>query len=74
MLFVCCPPSRKEIREHLKRQMAEKCAELKVHLTNKVKEAVYMQEVDRCDLSRERERRIQHRKAMIVFRDENKKV
>lgn len=74
MLFFCCPSSRKEIREHLKRQMAEKCSELKMHLTNKVKEAEYMREVDRCDLSRDRERRLQHRKAMTVFRDENKRV
>lgn len=70
VLFSC----RKELREHLKRQMAEKCAELKMHLTNKVKEADFMREVDRSDLSREKERRVQHRKAMMVFRDENKRV
>lgn len=70
VLFSC----RKDLREHLKRQMAEKCAELKMHLTNKVKEADYMREVDHSDLSREKERRVQHRKAMTVFRDENKRV
>lgn len=65
---------RKELREHLKRQMAEKCAEVKMHLTNRVKEADYLREVDRSDLSREKQRRVQHRKAMTAFRDENKKV
>lgn len=54
--------------------MAEKCAELKTHLTNKEKEADYMREVDLRDLSRDAERMIQHRKAMTVFRDENKRV
>lgn len=71
---LCCFSHRKEIREQLKGQMAEKCAELKMHLTNKVKEADNMREVDRCDLSRDRDRWIQHRKAMTVFRDENKRV
>lgn len=54
--------------------MAEKYKEQKMHLTNKVKEADYMREVDRSDLSREKERRVQHRKTMTVFRDENKRV
>lgn len=54
--------------------MAEKCAGLKMHLTNKVKEADSMREVDRSDLSRDKERRVHHRKAMTVFRDENKRV
>lgn len=54
--------------------MGEKRAEMKMHLTNKVKEADYMREVDRSDLSRDKERRVQHRKAMTVFRDENKRV
>lgn len=71
VVFFSC---RKELREHLKRQMAEKCAELKMHLTNKVNEADYMREVDRSDLSRDKERRVQHKKAMTVFRDENKRV
>uniref|UniRef100_A0A674P3V7 Uncharacterized protein n=1 Tax=Takifugu rubripes TaxID=31033 RepID=A0A674P3V7_TAKRU len=39
-----------------------------------INKADYMQEVDRCDLFRDRERRLQHRKAMKVFRDENKRL
>lgn len=38
---------------------------------DKVREADYMREVDHSDLSRDKERRVQHRKPMTVFRDEN---
>lgn len=54
---------RKELREQLKRQIEEKCAAIKLQLANKIKEA-----------ASEREQRIQHSKAMAVYRDENKRV
>lgn len=65
---------RKELREQLKRQIEEKCVALKLQLASKVKEAEYIREVDRLALSSEREQRIQHRKAMTAYRDENKRV
>ncbi|XP_069382573.1 uncharacterized protein [Paralichthys olivaceus] len=65
---------RRELREQLKRQMEEKCAALKLQLVGKVKESEYLREVDRLALSSDREQRIQHSKAMTVFRDENKKL
>lgn len=54
--------------------MEEKCAELKRHLASKAKEAEFAREVDRHALSGDREQRIQHSKAMTVYRDENKRV
>ncbi|XP_008286437.1 uncharacterized protein LOC103362980 isoform X4 [Stegastes partitus] len=65
---------RKELREHLKRQIEEKCAALKLQLSGKVKEAEYLREVDRLALSSEREQRIQHSRAMAAYRDENKRL
>eukprot|EP00064_Thunnus_orientalis_P001708 superscaffoldBa00000119_g1711 len=65
---------RKELREQLKRQIEEKCVALKLQLASKVKEAEYACEVDRLALSSEREQRIQHSKAMLAYRDENKKL
>ncbi|XP_008286436.1 uncharacterized protein LOC103362980 isoform X3 [Stegastes partitus] len=63
-----------ELREHLKRQIEEKCAALKLQLSGKVKEAEYLREVDRLALSSEREQRIQHSRAMAAYRDENKRL
>ncbi|KAM9350864.1 uncharacterized protein ABDE67_008162 [Symphorus nematophorus] len=65
---------RKELREQLKKQMEEKCVALKLQLTSKTKEAEYVQEVDRLALSSDREQRIQQRKAMTAYRDENKRL
>uniref|UniRef100_A0A3B3X9E7 Uncharacterized protein n=1 Tax=Poecilia mexicana TaxID=48701 RepID=A0A3B3X9E7_9TELE len=65
---------RKEIREQLKRQMEEKCVELKLQLASKVKEAEHLIAADRLALSSERQQRIQHTKAMTVYRDENKRL
>ncbi|KAF3860641.1 hypothetical protein F7725_000896 [Dissostichus mawsoni] len=65
---------RKELLEHLKRQMEEKCISLKLHVASKVKEAENLREVDRLALSGERELRIQHSKAMTAYRDENKRL
>ncbi|PWA31776.1 hypothetical protein CCH79_00006654, partial [Gambusia affinis] len=63
---------RKEIREQLKRQMEEKSVELKLQLASKIKEAEHLIAVERLALSSERQQRIQHTKAMTVYRDENK--
>ncbi|KAK5894897.1 hypothetical protein CesoFtcFv8_011542 [Champsocephalus esox] len=65
---------RKELLEHLKRQMEEKCISLKLHVASKGKEAENLREVDRLALSGERELRIQHSKAMTAYRDENKRL
>ncbi|MED6266261.1 hypothetical protein CHARACLAT_000300 [Characodon lateralis] len=65
---------RKEIREQLKRQMEEKCVELKLQLASKVKEAEHLREVDRIALTSERQQKIQHTKAMTAYRDENKRL
>ncbi|XP_071332731.1 uncharacterized protein [Trachinotus anak] len=65
---------RKELREQLKRQIEEKCVALKFQLASKEKEAEYIREVDRLALSSEREQRVQHRKAMTAYRDENKRL
>ncbi|XP_056241810.1 uncharacterized protein LOC130175383 isoform X1 [Seriola aureovittata] len=65
---------RKELRDQLKRQIEEKCVSLKLQLASKVKEAEFVREVDRLALSNEREQRIQHKKAMTAYRDENKKL
>ncbi len=65
---------RKELREQLKRQMEEKCVARKLQLVSKVKEAEYFREVDCLALSSDREQRMQHRKAMTAYRDENKRV
>lgn len=56
------------------RQIEEKCAALKMQLASKLKEAEYVCEVDRHALSSEREQRVQHSRAMTVYRDENKRV
>ncbi|XP_034446916.1 uncharacterized protein LOC117764891 isoform X3 [Hippoglossus hippoglossus] len=64
---------RRELLEQLKRQMEEKRVALKLQLVGKVKESEYLCEVDRRALSSDREQRIQHSRAMTVFRDENKK-
>ncbi|CAB1442564.1 unnamed protein product [Pleuronectes platessa] len=65
---------RRELLEQLKRQMEEKRVALKLQLVGKVKESEYLCEVDRLALSSDREQRIQHSRAMTVFRDENKKL
>ncbi|KAI3356895.1 hypothetical protein L3Q82_003542 [Scortum barcoo] len=65
---------RKELREQLKRQIEEKCAELKRQLACKVKEAEHLQEVDRLAVSSDREQKIRHSKAMTAYRDENKRL
>lgn len=65
---------RNDLREQLRRQMEEKCAELRLQLASKVKEAEHLREVDRLALTSDREQRIQHRKAMTAYRDENKRV
>ncbi|XP_034446915.1 uncharacterized protein LOC117764891 isoform X2 [Hippoglossus hippoglossus] len=65
---------RRELLEQLKRQMEEKRVALKLQLVGKVKESEYLCEVDRRALSSDREQRIQHSRAMTVFRDENKKL
>ncbi|XP_031701793.1 uncharacterized protein LOC116382682 [Anarrhichthys ocellatus] len=65
---------RKETREQLKRQMEEKHVALKLQLAGNAKEAEYLREVDRLDLSGERELRTQHSKAMTAYRDENKRL
>ncbi|KAM4610146.1 uncharacterized protein ACJ7VT_013451 [Polymixia lowei] len=65
---------RKELREHLKRQIEEKRAGLKLQLASKVQESEYLREVDRLAVSGEREERIQHSRAMTLYRDENKKL
>lgn len=62
------------MREQLKRQIEEKCVELKLQLAGKVKEVERLREVDRLALFSEREQRIQHSKAMTAYRDENKRV
>ncbi|KAM7404933.1 hypothetical protein PAMP_012237 [Pampus punctatissimus] len=63
---------RKELCEQLKRQIDEKYTALKLQLASKVKETEYLREVDQLALSSEREQKIQHRKAMSAYRDENK--
>ncbi|XP_053704373.1 uncharacterized protein LOC128749130 isoform X2 [Synchiropus splendidus] len=65
---------RKELREHLKKQMEEKCAAIKLQLTSRVKEAEHLREVDRLDLSSDRQQKVQRRGAMFIYRDENKKL
>ncbi|XP_041654322.1 uncharacterized protein LOC121516947 [Cheilinus undulatus] len=65
---------RKELREHLKKQIEEKYASLKLQLSGKVKEAEYVREVDRLALSSEREQKMEHRIAMTAYRDENKRL
>lgn len=69
-----CLSCRKELREQLKRQIEEKCVELKLQVAGKVKEAEHLREVDRLAVSSEREQRIHHSKAMTAYRDENKRV
>ena len=71
---MCCAFTRKEIREQLKRQIEEKGVGLRLQLASKVKEADYMREEDRRDVTRAREERIKHSRAMTLYRDENKKV
>uniref|UniRef100_A0A665SWR1 Uncharacterized protein n=1 Tax=Echeneis naucrates TaxID=173247 RepID=A0A665SWR1_ECHNA len=65
---------RKELREQLKKQIEQKCESLKLQLASKAKETEYIQEVDRLSLSSERQQRIRHRKAMMAYRDENKRL
>ncbi|XP_029912088.1 uncharacterized protein D1044.6-like [Myripristis murdjan] len=65
---------RKEMREQLKRQIEEKCVALRLQLASQVREAEHLREVDRLALSSEREQRIQHSRAMTLYRDENKKL
>ncbi|XP_055079189.1 uncharacterized protein LOC129456410 [Periophthalmus magnuspinnatus] len=65
---------RKDIRNHLKKQMEDKCVALKLQFTNRAKEAEYLCEMDRLALSKEKEQRILHRAAMTAFRDENKRL
>uniref|UniRef100_A0A8C3AG41 Uncharacterized protein n=1 Tax=Cyclopterus lumpus TaxID=8103 RepID=A0A8C3AG41_CYCLU len=65
---------RKEMREQLMRQMEEKGVALKLQLASKAEDAEHLREVDRLALSGERERRIQHSKAMTAYRDENKRL
>ncbi|XP_072305763.1 uncharacterized protein [Eucyclogobius newberryi] len=65
---------RKDIRTHLKKQMEDKCVALKLQFTNRTKEAEFLCEMDRLDLSKEKEQRIVHREAMTAYRDENKRL
>uniref|UniRef100_A0A8C6TJE1 Uncharacterized protein n=1 Tax=Neogobius melanostomus TaxID=47308 RepID=A0A8C6TJE1_9GOBI len=65
---------RKEIRDHLKKQIEEKCIALKLQFTNRAKDTEYLCEMDRQHLSKEKEQRILHRQAMTAYRDENKKL
>ncbi|XP_029993573.1 uncharacterized protein LOC115421787 isoform X1 [Sphaeramia orbicularis] len=65
---------RKELREHLKRQIEEKCVALKLQLASRTKEAEYLCEVDRLAITGEKEQRMQHRQAMTAYRDENKRL
>ncbi|XP_034552467.1 uncharacterized protein LOC117821986 [Notolabrus celidotus] len=65
---------RKDVRELLKRQMEEKYAALKLQLASKVKEAECLREKECIALSSEKEQRIQQRKAMTAYRDENKRL
>ena len=69
-----CPFTRKEIREQLKRQIEEKGVGLRLQLASKVKEADYMREEHHRTVTRDREERIKHSRAMMLYRDENKKV
>ncbi|KAK7884867.1 hypothetical protein WMY93_027990 [Mugilogobius chulae] len=65
---------RKDIRNHLKKQMEDKCVALKLQFTNRAKESEYLCEMDRLDLSKEKEQKILHREAMTAYRDENKRL
>nr|XP_043895268.1 uncharacterized protein LOC122777842 isoform X2 [Solea senegalensis] len=65
---------RKEVREQLKRQMEEKSVALKLQLATKFKETAFAREVDRLAVSSDREKRMQHSKAMMIYRDENKRL
>ncbi|KAG7267999.1 hypothetical protein CRUP_022436, partial [Coryphaenoides rupestris] len=63
----------KEIREVLKRQMEEKGAGLRLQRLSRAKESAFVREEDHLALSRDRDERVQHRRAMMLYRDENKK-
>lgn len=65
---------RKELREHLKKQIEDKGVALKLQSADGAKETEFLCEVDRQALSSEREQRIQHRQAMTAYRDENKRL
>uniref|UniRef100_A0AAV2LWV9 Methyl-CpG-binding domain protein 4 n=1 Tax=Knipowitschia caucasica TaxID=637954 RepID=A0AAV2LWV9_KNICA len=65
---------RKEIRNHLKKQMEDKHVARRLQFTDRAKEAEYLSEKDRLDLFEEKEQKIQHRQAMTAFRDENKRL
>lgn len=68
------PPGRKDLREQLKRQMEEKSVSLQLQLSGRVREAAFARQVDLTALSRDREHRVEHSKAMTVYRDVNKRV
>ncbi|KAF7664859.1 hypothetical protein LDENG_00161730 [Lucifuga dentata] len=65
---------RKELREQLKRQIEEKYVTLRLQVAHKAKEAEYVRDVDHFALSKDREERIKHSKAMTAYRDENKRL
>ncbi|XP_067096918.1 uncharacterized protein [Osmerus mordax] len=65
---------RKELREHLKRQIEEKRAGQSMQLASKAAEAEFLREVDCLALSNEREKRVHHSKEMTHYRDENKRL
>ncbi|KAM9828962.1 uncharacterized protein ACBT44_002727 [Syngnathus typhle] len=65
---------RRDLREHLKRQMEEKRIPLSLRLSGRAKEGEDLREVDRLARSTELQQRLQHRKAMAAYRDDNKKL
>ncbi|KAK0151424.1 hypothetical protein N1851_007277 [Merluccius polli] len=67
-------PCRTEIREQLKRQIEEKRVGLRLQLARRAKESDYVREEDRLAVTRDREKCIQHSRAMTLYRDENKKL
>ena len=71
---MCCPFTRKEIREQLKKQIEEKGVRSRLQLASKVMEADYMRDEERRAVTRDREECIKHNRAMTLYRDENKKV
>ena len=74
LMKICCAITRTEIREQLKRQIEEKRAGLRLQLARRAKESDHVREEDRLAVTRDREKCIQHSRAMTLYRDENKKV
>ncbi|KAG7472236.1 hypothetical protein MATL_G00106820 [Megalops atlanticus] len=65
---------RKEVRELLKRQMAEKWEGRKLQLAKKAKELECLLEAERHALCKEREQNISRAQEMRQYRDENKRL